>query len=1119
MRPTDPRVLGALRPARPLLAGVLGAGVLASLLVVVQAFAVTGLVVALVDGGDVAGPALSTLAVFALRAATGAWGDVRAARAATVVGTHLRRRIVGAVLRRTPQGGTTDATGRTSVLATRGVASAEPYLTRYLPAAALALVLPALTVVVIATQDLLSAVIVLLTLPLMPVFGILVGLATRDRAREQWRAMSSLSGHFLDVVRGLPTLVVFRRARAQSAAIADATERYRRASLATLRVAFASSAVLELVATLSVALVAVTIGLRLASGSVDLRTALVVLLLAPEAYWPVRRVGAEFHAAAEGLATFEEVAALDVGEPGAAAAPVGRDLVVRDLVVRHPGAEGPAVDRVSLQVAARGVTVLTGVSGCGKTTLVETVAGLRPAESGSVTVGGVPVGGDGWRSQVAWVAQRPVFLAGTIADNLRLAVPDASDDRLWAALRSVLLEERVHTLARGLDTDLAEDGGSLSAGERARLALARAVLARRPWVLLDEPTSHLDDLTEQVILDTVADLGRTSGVLMVSHRPAAATVADRLIVLEAPAAPDTRAVSADTRAVSADTRAVSPDTRAVSAGWRGGWGSAVLGSLASGSGVALTATAGWLIVQASTRPAVLTLMVAIVGVRAFGLARPVLRYAERVRSHDAALRILAERRVEVYDALVPLVPGALAQGGFGRRGDLLASVVDDVDSAVDRELRVRLPVRTAVAVTTAAGALAAGIALRPGLAVGLTTLLAGGVAFGLARVGAGRAERAGVRLRAELSTQVVEVVQTAPELVMWQAVDRAGDRVAATSDALGRALVRAARWSAAGQALALLLAGVSVAATAVLAAPLVATGDLSGPLAALLVLLPVALVEVTAPLADSGARAARTAAAARRLGLLRSTRPLVTDDAVRALPEGADLDLVDVSVGWPAPHDAEAVRRAVPALEHLDLRLREGERLGVVGRSGSGKSTLASMLLRFVDPQHGRADLGGTPMAWLGLDDLRSVVGLVDDDPHVFATTLLENVRLARPGASRAQVIEALRQACLGPWLDALPEGLDTWLGDGHAQVSGGERARLGIARVLLAGQRVVVLDEPVAHLDHATAARLAEEVLLGAPGRSVVWITHDRTGLEHVDAVLDLDDVRRRTREDDVSR
>ncbi len=536
MRPSDPRILRRLAPARRPLAGVVAGGVVGSLLVLAQAWVVTGLVLAVLHDGDVARWAAVVAGVCAARAATGWLVDAAAARAAAVVGTDLRRRLVGAFLRdhdrRTPR-----ASGELAVLATRGVTAAEPYLTRYLPALVLAAVLPPLTVVAIAVLDPMSGLIVLATLPLVPVFGALVGLATRDRAESQWRAMASLSGHFVDVVRGLPTLVAHRRAEAQSTTIRAVTDRYRRASMATLRLAFASSAVLELVATLSVALVAVVVGVRLAAGDLDLHTALVVLLLAPEAYWPLRRVGAEFHAAAEGVATFERVSALldvDVAESPAAPAGAG-PIEVRDLSVRHPGRTVRALDGVSLSVPPRGVTVLTGPSGCGKSTLLAVLAGLLAPETGTVRVDGVDVGGDAWRARIAWLPQRPVFVVGSVADNLRLAAPGASEERLWEVLRSVALEERVRALPGGLDAPVAEDGATLSAGERARLALARVVLADRPWVLLDEPTAHLDDLTERIIADTILELGRDRGVVVVAHRPTLVALADRVVALPAAA--------------------------------------------------------------------------------------------------------------------------------------------------------------------------------------------------------------------------------------------------------------------------------------------------------------------------------------------------------------------------------------------------------------------------------------------------------------------------------------------------------------------------------------------------------------------------------------------------------
>ncbi len=1089
MKPTDRRLRRHLAPARRQLAGVLASGVVSSLLVIAQAWVVTGLVVAVVRGQEITGWAWLVVATLATRAAVQWVGDTCATSAAVRVGSELRATVTRAALH------TQDpaiSTGAVSALLTRGVASAEPYLTRYLPAFVLAVILPPLTVLAIATQDLLSAVIVLCTLPLVPVFGALVGLATRDRAREQWRAMESLSSHFLDVVRGLPTLVAFRRAHAQSARIGAVTDRYRKASLGTLRLAFASSAVLELVATLSVALVAVTVGVRLAGGGLDLHTALVVLLLAPEAYWPMRRVGAEFHAAAEGIATFEQVSDLADSLPEAEPAEfttVPAAIAVDDLTVRYAGRTTPAISHFSAVIPRRGVTVVTGPSGCGKSTLLGVLAGLVGPTQGAVTVDGTPLGGPAWQRQVAWLPQRPHFLPGSVAQNLRLGRPEASDADLWSALRRVALEERVRSAPGGLHAPLGEDGQSFSAGERARLALARLVVSERPWALMDEPTAHLDELTEQVIADVVVELGRTGGVVLVAHDPAMTELADSLIEM----VPPTREPVLRPRASAAASGGGAPDPELSTppAGRPGFRLSTVLAALASGSGVALTATAGWLIVQASTRPAVLTLLVAIVGVRTFGLARPVLRYAERLRSHDTALRLLARRRVEVYDALVPLVPGALGR----RRGDVLASIVDDVDGVVDEELRVRMPTR-AYALVCAAAILCAALLVPESAAVlavfsGASALLA----VLLGRAGAARSERAALDQRAQLSDAVVGAIDIRPELVMWQQVDSAVEAVVGASDQLGAQTRRAGAWVACARALLILSAGVGIALMATVAGTALGRGSLSAPMAALLILLPLALLDVALPLADAGALSARTRAAASRLDALATAAPVVRDGSAPRSPATHRLDVDGVDAGW----------GETPVLRAVSLTLDRGARLAVVGPSGSGKSTLAALLLRFLDPVSGTISLGGCDLRGQPLDVVRRSIGLVDDDPHVFATTLVENVRLARPESTDAEVEEALRQARLGPWLDSLPEGLGTWLGDGHTQVSGGERARLAIARSLLARQPVLVLDEPTAHLDHATATELAAEILGGPRHHSVLWITHSSVGLDRVDGVVDL--------------
>lgn len=1094
MRPLDPLVLPHLLPARRPLAVVVGAGVAGGLLTITQAVAIGALVVRLVDdpaGAAWHGAALALLVVVGLRTLVDHLGELASARAAARVSSTLRRRLLDAATQR--PGAVGPDPDDLVLLATRGATSVEPYVTRYLPALVLAATLPALTVATIWWLDWLSGLIVLLTLPLVPVFAALVGMTTRDRAATQWRELRVLSGHFLDVVRGLPTLVAHRRAEAQVARIGAVTERYRRATVDTLRLAFASSSVLELVATLSVALVAVSVGLRLADATIGFETALVVLLLAPEAYWPLRRVGAEFHAAAEGTAALtgasEALAALEDGPTGDRV-PDSPTLRLDDLAPGHPGASQPLTRPLALDLPDRGLVAVAGTSGCGKSTLLQTLRGELAAYDGRVLVGGIDladVDPAWWHRQVAWLPQRPWLAATTVRDNLRLGDAGAEDEALWRALASVELDDVVAAHPDGLDRVLGEDGAGLSAGQRARLAMARVLVAHRPVVLLDEPTAHLDEATERVLLTAMRTLADHALVVVVAHRPQVLAAADRVVELLPRATEPAPAI-----AVSAPPTppvAAEPDDVPPPAAWAGPLAT-LLGVLSTASGVALTATAAWLITRASEHPPVLVLMVAIVGVRTFGIARPVLRHAERLLSHDVALHELAERRTAVYAALVPLVPGALRVAG-PRRGDLLTSVVDDVDSLLDARLRVRQPVVTALAVGLLAVALAWWWAPQAGAVLGLL-VAAGALAGLLGRRGARVAEPAHLRHRARVSELVEEVVTARDELRQWQAAPEALAAVDAEGDALERAVRRSVRGVAMGHAAVRLATGAAVVAVAAA----VPAGAVSPATLALLVLLPVALGEVLAPLADAGALSVRTDAARERLDRLASLAPLVGDPPVPAPLSPGPLVLDGVSVGW-GPE---------PCLHEVDLALHPGERVAVCGPSGSGKSTLAALLVRHLDPSTGTVRIGGRDLRDSRLDDVRRHVGLASDDPHVFASSVCENVRLARPDATDAEVADALGRARLGAWVASLPYGMHTLVGSAGIAVSGGERARIGVARALLADAAVLVLDEPTAHLDTATAREVAVVLLAARPDRTVVWITHGTVGLDLVDEVVHLD-------------
>ncbi len=569
MKPLDPRLVRHARPTVVFLAGSVLIGLATAGLVIGQAVlladAVSRVFLGQADLASLRWPLLLLAAVVVGRGGL-AWAQqVLAHHSSAAVKSRLRRLVLDHAARLGPGWLTGERTGELGVLVTRGVDALDGYFSAYLPQLVLACVVPPTVLAVIGPADWVSALTIGATLPLVPVFMILIGLHTRARVDRQWRTLSRLGGHFLDVVAGLPTLKVFGRSRAQANTIARVTEEYRRATLSTLRVAFLSSLVLEVLCTLSVALVAVSVGLRLLGGELDLRTALLVLVLAPEAYLPLRQVGARFHDSAEGVAAAERVfAVLETPVPASGTRtdvpdPARAGLRVDRVTVGYPDRDRPALDRVSLWVPPGQVTVLTGPSGCGKSTLLAVLLGFVRPEQGLVTVGGQDLAGldpVSWRRQVAWVPQRPTLLTGTVLDNVRLGTT-ASVGEVESALRSVGLPPG--SLPDGVHTWVADGGVGLSAGQRQRVALARAVLRDARLVLLDEPTSHLDADSEAVVLAAIARLTPRRTVLAVAHRPSVLTIADQVVRLDPGPGVDIEP-GADIEALGSDLR---PDLVAV----------------------------------------------------------------------------------------------------------------------------------------------------------------------------------------------------------------------------------------------------------------------------------------------------------------------------------------------------------------------------------------------------------------------------------------------------------------------------------------------------------------------------------------------------------------------------
>ncbi|WP_063806171.1 thiol reductant ABC exporter subunit CydD, partial [Streptomyces kanamyceticus] len=542
VKPIDPRLLRYARATRFFLVAVVVLGLVGAGLVIGQAMLIAEIVVGAFQKGHSVGDLgtpLVLLAVVAAGRGLVSWlTELAAHRASAAVKSELRGRLLERAGELGPGWLTGQRTGSLISLATRGVDALDDYFSRYLPQLGLAVVVPVAVLARIVTEDWVSAAIIVVTLPLIPVFMILIGWATQNRMDRQWRLLSRLSGHFLDVVAGLPTLKVFGRAKAQAESIRKITGEYRQATMRTLRIAFLSSFALELLATISVALVAVTIGMRLVHGEMDLYDGLVVLVLAPEAYLPLRQVGAQYHAAAEGLSAAEEIfEVLETPAPTAGTGPAPTGAIAFDgVTVRYPGRSADAVSDVSFEVGSGETVALVGPSGVGKTTLVNVLLGFVRPDGGRVRVGDVDladVSPERWRERIAWVPQRPHLFAGTIAENVRLARPEASDAQLREALRSAGALSFVDALPAGADTVLGEDGAGLSAGQRQRLALARAFLADRPVVLLDEPTAALDGGTEAEVVEAVRRLAVGRTVLLVVHRPALLAVADRVVRLDA----------------------------------------------------------------------------------------------------------------------------------------------------------------------------------------------------------------------------------------------------------------------------------------------------------------------------------------------------------------------------------------------------------------------------------------------------------------------------------------------------------------------------------------------------------------------------------------------------------
>ncbi|MCR3720254.1 MULTISPECIES: thiol reductant ABC exporter subunit CydD [Prauserella salsuginis group] len=1119
--------LGALPALSPAARRALAAsGVLALLnaaCLVAQAFLLASVLADVVVGGGAGAghtgglaPRLGLLLATVAGRAVLAWAiRVVAARAAAGAKEELRAHVLDHALRLGPEWIARRGPGQLTALTTTGLDALDAYFTRYLPALVTAAVVPLAAGAAVLVADWPSALLIAVTLPLLPLFGALIGSYTRDRVAAASDSVARLSAHVLELVRALPVLAAFRRADAQADTVRRVSDRHRRATLGTLRVAFSSAFALELAATLSVALVAVVIGVRLVHGDMPLAVGLGVLLLAPECFAPLRNVGTAFHASTDGVEAVRRVTdVLAEPAPSDGTLPPRRgDIRVWNLRVHRRGGHAPDGETFT---ARPGQTVwLRSPSGAGKSTTLAVLLGFVRNDAGDVEVAGVPLAEldpDAWRECIGWVPQSPSFTGGTAAAEIALAAP---------GLDAAHTHDLLHRL--GLDGFADRPVATLSVGQRQRLAVARALARVRAgaWLLLlDEPTAHLDaDNARRVqeLIDEAARAGCT--VIVAAHDRAALSTTHSTDPATEP--PDTHEATplADRRAGSARRIAL---RRLVDRRFLGG---AALGAGSLIAGVALTATSGWLIARASQQPPILMLSVAVVGVRTFGLARAGLNYAERLVTHDAAFRIAAALRVRLWRGLVARGPAAALRHGADHR-----RLVGDTDTVRDLLPRVLTPPLVVGAVLIAA-CTAVTIVLP---AAGLVLTAAAGVAAIAAPWAALVVERRATTTlaagRRRLDERILALFGTAAELVAVGAHHRRRRALARLDGRLAAAARRQAWGEGAADAVIAAATGAAAVAGAWLAAGAVAAGTLTPVAAPVVALVPLALAEVLAllpPVAQhwDTLRDARTRLAAaehdtpddntghsgvgndvgNEIGQNHAGHSDTDqddahqddahqDDTARAphadrepTQRPGSVRLRGADVGWPSS--------ARPVLRDVDLDIPQGTHVAVVGASGAGKSTLLAALLGFLRPVRGEADVPARA-AW------------APQDPQLVSTTVAENLRLADPHATDAELADALRTAHVD--LD-----LDTVLDSAGAGLSGGQAQRVALARALLAapGADLVLLDEPTAHLDEPTADRVLADLRTALAGKTVVHVTHRPDDVAGADLVLEVADGRVRTR------
>ncbi len=1069
--------------------------------------------------------------------------EVSANAVAVRIKTDLRTRLFEHILKLGPAHAHRQRTGELTAAAVEGIEALDAYFSQYLPQLVITALVPISILVFVFPIDLLSGIVFLITAPLIPFFMIIIGKGAEVVTKRQYDTLQLLSAHFLDSLQGLTTLKLFSQSKAQARSIAEVSEKFRDITLGVLRITFLSALALELLATLSTAVIAVEIGFRLLYAKMDFQPALFLLVLAPEFYMPLRALGARFHAGMAGTTAAKriyEILDTKISEQSVenGAASISNEpffaLQLSDLSFTYPDESTPALENINLTIQRGQHIALVGKSGAGKSTLANLLLGFVQPTSGRIII---QPSSFNLHHSIAWVPQQPHLFHDTIAANIRIGRADATQEEVIHAAQAASLHEFIDSLPQKYETVISESGARLSSGQAQRLALARAFLKDAPILILDEPTSSLDPETESMLEDSTRKLMQGRTVLTIAHRLNTIFQSDQIIVLDSGrileqgthrellakdglyasmirvynvekkgerktyATHQTSHEEQSAKNISSNHQSSIENQRSkiffrLLGFLKDNWGrvalSVIIGAGTIGSSISLMGTSAWMLSTAALHPSVADLGVSVVGVRFFGIARGVFRYLERLVSHDVTFRLLSRLRVWFYEKLEPLAPARLMEF---HAGDLLARIIGDVETLENFYVRVVSPPLTAILVGLFTAIFLA--SFHPMLASAfLIFFLSLGLFLPiLAQVTSRKAAEQMIRLRSDLHTQLVDGIQGMADLLAYGRAAERLTQISTTGIVYGNAQRRMARVIGIHAGLSTLLTNLGLWTILFLCIPLVNTGELAGPMLASLALLTFASFEAVTPLPLAAQMWNSSREAARRLFEVVDTEPVVKDTDQISNIASSNIEFSNLSFTYP--------NQAIPALRDVTFDLQPLTSIAIVGPSGAGKSTLASLLLRFWEYESGEIRLGAESLKMYDQDQVRARIGLVSQNTYFFNTTIYENLRFARRRVTREEVEAAAQAAQIHDFIISLPKGYDTMIGEQGLRLSAGERQRLAIARVLIKDAPILILDEPTANLDPLTEKHVLDTLFDVMKQKTSLLITHRLIGLENVGQIL----------------